>query len=380
MHLEQSCWSAAAGWTPAAPSPNGLGRAAQLVLVFGSRASLTPGVLAEIRRAYPSGYITGCSTAGEICDTRVRDDSVVVVAIEFERTPLKVATVCLSEAPSIEGAGAILGERLAADDLRHVLVFSDGLLVNGSELVRGLSQRLPRGVSVTGGLAADGTKFEQTAVVVDGELHDRQIVGVGLRGGSIRVGYGSVGGWDSFGPWRAITKASGNVLYELDGQPALGLYRKYLGDTFRDVPGAWLHFPLSIRKEPEGRAVVRTILSVNEAEQSIRFAGDITQGAQARLMRVNMDRLVEGAAGAGKISADAAPGHPAELALLISCVGRKVVLNQRVEEEVEAVRESVGPAAVIVGFYSYGEISPFEPGGRCELHNQTMTVVTFSES
>ena len=378
MKVEQTSWSSATEWQPAAPGRAGL--SPQLVLAFGSRAALqTPGLIDQIRRAYPAAHITGCSTAGEICDTRVYDDSVVVTAIAFKDTPLTIAAVHLSEKLSNEEVGAQLGRQLQSSDLRHVLLLSDGLHVNGSELVRGVSSVLPASVSITGGLSADGAKFEQTVVLVNGALQDRVVVGIGLRGSSIRVGYGSVGGWDTFGPELVVTRAHGNVLHELDGQSALGLYRRYLGDHASDLPASGLLFPLSIRTDRESHGVVRTILAVSDEEDTMTFAGDIVEGSFARLMRANFDRLIDGAAGAAKISAGAIAGQSAELALLISCVGRKMVLKQRVEEEVEGVRDVVGPDTTLAGFYSYGEISPFTPSAKCELHNQTMTITTLAE-
>jgi hypothetical protein len=202
---------------------------------------------------------------------------------------------------------------------------------------------------------------------------------VGLYGSRLKVGFGSLGGWDSFGPDRLITKSKANVLYELDGQSALGLYKQYLGEHAKGLPATGLLFPLSIRTQSGETAVVRTILSVDEAEQSMTFAGEIPEGAYARLMKANFDRLIDGATGAARTSEQALGPGSAELALLISCVGRKLVLKQRVEEEVEAVRDVLGEGTTLAGFYSYGEISPFAPGARCELHNQTMTITALSE-
>ena len=192
------------------------------------------------------------------------------------------------------------------------------------------------------------------------------------------VGCGSLGGWDSFGPERQITRSAGNVLYELDGQSALALYKRYLGDHAADLPPRGCCSRCRCARASVSAPVVRTILSVNEAEQSLTFAGDVPVGGYVRLMKANFDRLIDGAVGAGRVSTDAL-GAPVDLALLISCVGRRMVLRQRVEEEVEGVRDIVGPGAAITGFYSYGEISPFTPKARCELHNQTMTVTTFAE-
>jgi hypothetical protein len=231
---------------------------------------------------------------------------------------------------------------------------------------------------VTGGLAGDGSRFVRTAVCLDGPVPSAQVVAVGLYGERLQIGYGSVGGWDPFGVERRITRSRGNVLIELDGEPALDLYRRYLGEHAAGLPSSGLLFPLAIRGDDNDTAIVRTILAVDEAERTLTFAGDVPQGCRARLMRANFSRLVEGASGAARIAAGASSA-PTELAILISCVGRKLVLKQRIEEEVEAVAEILGTATVQAGFYSYGEIAPFASAARCELHNQTMTVTTISE-
>jgi hypothetical protein len=216
-------------------------------------------------------------------------------------------------------------------------------------------------------------------VVWRGRPVEGSVVACGLYGPAIRVGYASLGGWDPFGPERLITRSAGNVLYELDGRSALELYKQYLGEHAADLPASGLLFPLSLRTSADATPVVRTILGVNEEDQSMTFAGDMPANAYARLMKANFDRLIDGAAGAARVSQHALGGGDPELALLISCVGRKMVLQQRVEEEVEGVRDVVGPRTVLTGFYSYGEISPFTPSARCELHNQTMTITTLSE-
>ncbi len=378
MKVQQTYWSDQGGWHPG--PPGGANTDAHLVLVFGSRKLLSSGpALAEVRRAYPAAVITGCSTAGEICGDRVLDDTVVVTALTFATAQCVMASVALSESRSSAEAGRMLAARLPDHDrLRHVIVFSDGLNVNGSELVQGLTRGLPSHLAVTGGLSADGPHFQDTVVVTGGEARGRVIVAVGLYGESLEIGYASLGGWDVFGPVRVITRSQGNVLYELDGQSALALYRRYLGEQAADLPASGLLFPLKIRVKDSDTGVVRTILGVNDADDSMTFAGDIPEGASAQLMRANFDRLVDGAIGAARVSLQGQPGAP-ECALLISCVGRKMVLQQRVEEEIEGVRDVVGPSTVLSGFYSYGEIAPFTPTAPCELHNQTMTITTLSE-
>jgi hypothetical protein len=231
---------------------------------------------------------------------------------------------------------------------------------------------------VTGGLSGDGARFERTAVCVDGPHPSEQVVAIGLYGKSLRIGCGSLGGWDPFGPERRITKSAGNVLLELDGEPALDLYKRYLGNDAAGLPASGLLFPLAIRTGGE-EPVVRTILGIDEATRSLTFAGDVPEGYRARLMKANFERLLDGASGAAKASLLGVGLESPDLAILISCVGRKLVLKQRIEEEVEGVRHVLGEATVLAGFYSYGEISPFTPLAPCALHNQTMTITTISE-
>jgi hypothetical protein len=375
VRVEQRKWTEADGWTQVAGDRC---EKAQVVLVFGARTAMAGEIWKELRARWPEARIVGCSTAGEIAGTEVCDDSVVATALQLERSRVRVASVRLCDTSDSFTAGGALAAELLAPDLRHVFVLSDGLHVNGSELARGLAAALPRGIGVTGGLSGDGSRFERTLVALDGPPDVERIVAIGLHGDTLRVGFGSLGGWDPFGPERLVTRASGPVLYELDGQPALELYKLYLGEHAAQLPASGLLFPLTVRRGEE-RGVVRTILSIDEREQSVTFAGEVPEGAFGQLMHANFDRLVDGASGAAQSCFGAMHGRAPDVAILISCVGRKLVLQQRVEEEVEAVRHVLGERPLLTGFYSYGEISPFTPSQPCELHNQTMTITTLLE-
>jgi hypothetical protein len=332
----------------------------------------------EVRTQYPGAPVVGCSTSGEICDTRVRDDSLSLTALRFEHTVVKLAHTTIEMYGDSFEAGAYLARTFPSERLVHVLVFSDGLKVNGTDLARGLRETLPGNVAVTGGLAGDGANFQHTLVCADATPAEGTIVALGLYSDRLKIGYGSLGGWDTFGAERLITRSKGNILYELDGHSALGLYKKYLGELHAG-PAEALLFPLALSSGTEGYSLVRTVLGVNEEDQSMTFAGDIPEGSYVRLMKANFDRLIDGAAGAATNSCAMTGSVEPELALLISCVGRKLVLKQRIEEEIEGVREVLGKNTVLTGFYSYGEICPHGAITGCELHNQTMTITTFSE-
>jgi hypothetical protein len=358
-----------------------------LLLVFGGSGFLhaAPEAWPALRRLLPNSAIAGCSSSGEILDDRIYDNTLSAMALRFEGdTRVRTVETEVSEAGQSREAGRRLAEDLAAGgpDLKGVFVLSDGLLVNGSELVAGFNGILPPDVAVTGGLAGDGSRFERTWVLRDGGPRTGAVTAVGFYGAHLQFLHGCMGGWDKFGIERTVTRSEGAVVYELDGQPALALYKAYLGDRAKDLPATGLLFPLAIRlrDQPE-KILVRTILSVDEQAQSLIFAGDVPQGSYAQLMKANFDRLIDGAAGAAELAARRRSADSLHsLAIAISCVGRRLVLGERSEEELVATMAALPAGARQIGFYSYGEISPYRNGGSCELHNQTMTLTVLRET
>lgn len=377
MKIEQKKFSVDAGWQ-ILRSEKITPESYDLVLVFGSSALLkenTPYTF--FKEMYPSADILMCSTAGEIIDTQVNDNTISLTAIQFDRSKIRTASIKLGDKSSL-GAGKALASKLPIEDLKSILIISDGLKVNGSEFMEEFREFFPANVIITGGMAADGADFNATYVGLNEQPVQNKIAAIGFYGDGFTVTYGSIGGWDPFGVERLITKSDGNILYELDGKPALDIYKLYLGEYAAELPGAGLLFPLSIRMSDSDPLIVRTILSVNETDRSLIFAGNMPQGAYAQLMKANLDRLIEGASDAA-VNSSANSTRKPELALLISCVGRKLVLDQRIEEEVEVIRTVYGNDTVLAGFYSYGEFSPALGFTKCELHNQTMTITTITE-
>lgn len=378
MRIESFQYNQEQGWSVDA-LPVMSEHAQQLVLVFGApdmRAHPAP--FERLRQSYPGAHLVGCSTAGEILHDMVHDHSLTVTVIGFEHARLKLETITLDEHADAHQAGSQLARALQGEELVGVYVLSDGLHVNGSELARGLSEVLGDALPVTGGLAADGSDFGATWVLAGAQLGEHLIAAVGFYGEGLSFTHGSRGGWDPFGPTRQVTRSSGNILYEIDGQPALEIYKRYLGERADELPGSGLLFPLALREDPEDEDyLVRTILAVDEQESSLTFAGDIAQGAYAQLMKANFERLVDGAEQAAHMTGEHA--GPA-LVLAVSCVGRRLVMGQRIEEELEATLSHYPEGTHQTGFYSYGELSPKSAlDGSCALHNQTMTLTVIRE-
>ena len=379
MQLDTMTWEPARGWSAALPTPG----SNTLVMAFGaSGLAEEPAPLRELMAHYgTSATVVGCSGAGEIAGARLTDAGLSVAVARFEASRLELVSARIGSAADSYTVGRRLAEQLGAravdGDLRSIFVLSEGLTVNGGALVAGLVAGSRSDVVITGGLAGDGSRFEHTWVLADGEITADAVTAVGVYGDRLRVGHGSRGGWIPFGPERTVTSAQGNVLHELDGQPALALYKRYLGERAAGLPATALLFPLSVRLPGRGRgAVTRTILGVDEADQTMTFAGDIPQGSTAQLMRANLDGLIDSAQDAAELAAPDTDGPV--LAVAISCVGRRL-LGERTEDELEATAAGLSSATRMVGFYSYGEISPLA-AGTCDLHNQTMTITTFAEA
>ncbi|MEQ8273424.1 MAG: FIST N-terminal domain-containing protein [Deltaproteobacteria bacterium] len=331
-----------------------------------------------LQKAFGRSKILGCSTAGAIGAGTLQERGIVVAVACFERTTLRLVSVALADASESFDAGRRLVDELVGEDLRGVYVLSDGRDVNGSKLTEGMCASAPTDVVITGGLAGDGDRFEETWIVVDGERRNKSVAGVGFYSDALELGHGYGSGWDGFGMRWRVTRSEGNVLYELDGRPALEVYKEYLGELAAGLPANALLFPLAMKAEGD-EPVVRTVLAIDEAQQSMTFAGDIPEGVRVRLMRASLEGLIDGAMVAGQQTSERIIDVQGDsLSIAVSCVGRRLVLGERVEEEVESALDELPAGTTLVGFYSYGELSPHR-AGPCQLHNQTMTLTTLFE-
>lgn len=367
-------WEVKPSFAEAAPA------GCQLVFAFGSRDAIgRPGVFDQVCTLFPKARIVLASTAGEVLNDRVLDEAIVATGLAFEHSQVHCVVANIRDHSNSRDCGAALMSSLPMKDLSAVLVFADGSLVNGSALVEGLNQANLLGVPITGGLAGDGLRFERTLCGLDGNIAEGNVVLVGLYGPDLKVGHGSQGGWVEFGPERLVSYSEANVLYTIDGRSALSLYKEHLGAHAKDLPGSALLFPLSLRTDGTAKMLVRAITSIDEAKESMTFAGNMPVGARVRLMNTTGAMLVDAARSAAQSSLEQLGGAPPEFALLTSCIGRRMVLKEQVEEELVAVQRVFGPTTCITGLYAYGEVAPFGPKVNCDLHNQTMTITTLSE-
>lgn len=351
-----------------------------LVLVFGNRHVLEDkNIYNEVKKLFPGGHFVFGSTAGDISKNSVENDGLVVTAIEFEKTKFEIKTsnVLNRDLDSFK-SGKDLLNNFEKEGLKYVFVVSEGSFINGSDLIKGMNSAMDDNVLITGGLCGDDARFESTLSSYNENPKQGEIVAIGFYGEELEVSFSIYGGWTPFGPERTVTKSEGNILYELDNMPALDLYKKYLGEKSKELPGSALLYPLKVKTTDERQSIVRSILNINEEDNAMIMAGNIPENSKVQLMMTNVDHIANASERAA-VQAKEFRKNKAELAILVSCIGRKLVLDQRVEEEVEEVVEVVDADTAICGFYSYGEIAPFHGETSCQLHNQTMTITLISE-
>ncbi len=347
-----------------------------IIFVFGSLSTIENyNHYALLKRKYPNADVVGTSTAGNIFDDGVSEYSAVANAISFDTGSVEVNSAVM-RSDSLEDDAKKLVDDLKQNGLKHTFVLSHCLNTNGSKIVQGLNKE--RTTTITGGFAADNHAFEKTLVFVNENCEENLTVAVGFYGESIHVSIGCKAGWDEFGATRVVTKAEGNIVYEIDNKPALELYENYLGEYIKDLPASGLLFPLSVKtKHSDKNEVIRVMMGIND-DKSITFAGDVPQGSEVRLMKTNTDNLIDGSS----LVAQSIKQHnnKRSLSLAVSCSGRLSVLKQLVDEEIEVVKEILNDETRIIGFYSYGEIAPFSDDLLdCKLHNQTMAITTIYE-
>ncbi|MEY2860533.1 MAG: hypothetical protein RL392_991 [Pseudomonadota bacterium] len=352
----------------------------QWVIALGSAEALQAGAGA-LATAFPEASRMGCSTAGEISGAGVTDGTLVVTAMAFDKAHIKQASTVLSGMDDSFDAGRRLALELPLEGLRAIVILGQGVKINGSAVLSGLVDVVGPQIPITGGLAGDGGAFVETWVLDNQGVSNDRIVCMGLYGQDLVFSHGSFGGWSPFGPARQVTRCDNNVLYELDGEPALDVYKRYLGEHAKDLPASGLLFPFAmLGKDHNELGIIRTILGIDEKNGSLTLAGDIVPDGYLKLMHASTDALVSGAETAAHASRGNTSPDQAGLALLVSCVGRKLVMGGRVDEEVEVVADLYGSNTTFAGFYSYGEISPHAGLMSCKLHNQTMTISYISET
>ncbi len=360
------------GWSKSFPD---LDSENTLIVVFAAHEYCdSPQPLEELCNAFPQSKIIGCSTPVVVCDGALLEGAISVGIIRFKHTQIRLSYASVQAFEESRTAGQNLGKHLADAGLKGVLIFSDGVTTEATDLVRGLQEILPPNVTIAGGLAS-GHTLDDTWILCDGELKRFHACAVGLIGNTVELTRATGGGWRLIGAECKATRTSGRTLFELDGEPAKDVYQRQVGsDVGFGLRKSATRYPLTVRLPSLEMQIVRDVNSIDEESGAIELAGDIPEGVIVQVMTTTEDEILDGVDEAIERmrSKTILPQNNA-LAVCVSCAGRRTVLLEKTSEEAALAHDGLGHGIHQIGMYAFGEISTTSSGPP-HVHNETITI------
>ncbi|MFH1114932.1 MAG: FIST N-terminal domain-containing protein [Pseudomonadota bacterium] len=333
-------------------------------------------LLLGVHEAVGTDAVVGCTTDGEISTGGFGTDSAVLAGVVTDQIQFHVV--------SAQGLGKDpleAGRRIAVKlppEVSYVQIFSDGLTGNGCAILRGIASVLGEDVPIAGGTAGDAGRFRQTWQFHGPRVLTDSVTAIGFTG-DFTVGTGVSSGWSPVGTVKIVTRARANVVYELNGEPALDVFKRFLGRHADKLPAVGVEYPLGIVSKPgapgeEEYHLIRATMSVSREEGSISFAGEIPEGAAVRLTCGDNDSILKATEEAVRRALAGLGAARPRMVFFYSCMARRIVLGRRTKEETEVLYRTLNKRLPLIGFYTYGEYCRLRAGGPSLFHNETATV------
>ncbi len=363
---------------------------ADALLVFSSPLHDHEALVGGIVTVFGDVAMAGGTTAGEISGDGFSENSVVVLALKSDA--LRFVTDVYTGMRGNEYGCALnfvqaVKGRFHDGNALSLFVFPDGMGGDGVRVIEGLQAGMSHPIEIVGGFLGDNDRFFRTFQYCNGKVYQNAITGlliIAPSGLDVKTGTGVGSGFASIGNSMCCTESSGNVIEEIDHEPALDLYMELLGEgRSRRLPEVCLEYPFGLIESTAQRPgppyfQIRCGLSVDYEKKTITLAGAVPKGSAMTLTSGSRGDLINGARTAAERARDCLKGYKPELIVVFSCVGRKIVLGRRVEEEVKVVKEVLGMSTPVIGFYTYGEIGPVdimtEDLTDVRFHNETLVV------
>jgi len=253
-----------------------------------------------------------------------------------------------------------------------LLVLSAGLQADGEAFVHGVIVTMGYEAPLFGGLAGDDLKMQGTYTFTEKEITGLGVLALALDNVKIEVNGLAVSGWKGIGTIKTVTRAEGNVVYTIDDHPALDVYSRYFNINLGDDQTLAAEYPLQVMRE-DGSFVLRAAMIINP-DKSMVYAGTVPQGSQVQFSMPPSTEIIDFAI--QNLSHFKQDTTNADALILFSCKGRHLALGPMIEDEIDSIFHLW--EAPMVGFFTYGEIGPTK-AGRCDFHNNTLTLVTLRE-
>ena len=337
-----------------------------LIQVFSSilDESVLKQLFNDILSIIPQAKIIGTTTDGEILNNLVTTDKIVISVTSFEKATLNVA-IQENNNDSFS-CGEELAKKLVKEDTKVLFLFSDGLHTNGETFLNGV-KKISKDITLAGGMAGDTGHFEATYIFCNDGVISNGAVGISVNTDSLYIKTSYSFNWQEIGKILTVTKAKDNRVYEIDGKSAVDIYAQYLGDDIAgSLPAVGIEFPLIISRD--GVKIARAVLGKGD-DGSLTFAGNLAVGDEVRFGYGNSDMILQESVK----TEDDFSSFSAETIFIYSCMARRRFLEEAISLELTPLA-NIAPTS---GFFTYGE---FFKAKKCELLNQTMTVIAMSES
>jgi hypothetical protein len=369
------------------------GKTPDILIVFASPKFVHPELLEGITKIFGDVPMVGGTTAGEISSNGFSTDSVVIMAIISEELEFCTAIsehMSINEKQCARTLAETLKETVTFDNALSLIVFPNGMGGDGVKVITGLNEILNNTVEIVGGCCGDDENFTNSFQYCDGKVYEDAIAGLLIKGDSskFKTGIGVRSGFESIGNKMYCTASEGNVLKQIDNEPALDIYTELLGEErSKRFPEVCLEYPFGLIDEEisffsgeteQKYFQLRCGFSVDYSEKTITLSGSVPDGSALTLTTGTRNDLIDGAKQAVQQASTCLTGCEPVLLIIFSCVGRKVVLGRRVVEETLTVNSVFGNTVPGIGFYTYGEIGPINKLEKSlsatKFHNETFVI------
>jgi hypothetical protein len=359
-----------------------------LVIIFASPQYIVPETQSVISRILKPKHLVGSSTGRIILSNGVANLGIAIVGINSDDMRFGVSAISGIDAQNMYSTGFDLA-RKAAQDLnsshREVfIIFSEGIEKNSSQFIRGVKEALGGGFPVLGAISSDDFKYKRLSQFFQDQILHNSVVGL-LLGGAFNLALGCKHSFKPLGKPRTITKVDGCIVRTIDNEPAVEIYKHFLGSDAEGLKNFTLNssaamYPLGFYLEESRQYLLRNIIDILEDGSIVCHEG-IPQGAEVHLMISNNESCRNSAIEAAELVKASLADKPAKLVLVFESLARHRILGRNTSSEIQAIKDVLGKTTPIVGMCSYGEIGPFETLSNIKniyLHNESILIVGIS--
>lgn len=329
-------------------------------------------ILQEIDRAFPDIELIGCTTDGELSSVlEFQQDSIVLTVFYGEGVEIRAAVGRnISQDPEgIARATAAAVKREFNLPIRLAIALPESLTTSAVSILRGLEAGLGDNIPLFGGAAAEPREVQRTYQFYKTEVFS-DAVPILLFAGDIQFSHGLASGWQPMGKRSQITKVDKNIIYEIDGKPALDFYHHYLNDYKPDSA-----YPLAVFPPGEERFFLRGAISYDLEEGSVKVSGDVPEQSIVQITDTTLEDVVNASAASFAEAWKNYAGTEPKAALCFSCAWRRWVMGTRANEEYQALAPALQDKIPASGFYTYGEVAPLQDNGQTFFHNTTFVTL-----